>query len=254
MASASKAHSPAALAAPVRLYRMVTPDHLCPYGLKALELLQAQGIAFEDHPLETAAAVEAFKRQHGVAATPQIFAAEERIGGYTDLARRLGVTPEKSGERSYRAVVAVFGTALLVAVAADLGVAGFRVVAGFMGVALAFLACLKLMDPGAFRTTFRKYDRLSQQWSRYGHLYPWLELLVGLGILSRLGALPVGVLAIAMGLEGGFSVIKAVYVDKLDLDCACVGGNTRTPLGAVSVLENLMMVLMGVSLLLVARA
>ena len=227
---------------------MVTPDHLCPYGLKALELLQAQGIPFEDHPLETAAAVEAFKRQHGVAATPQIFAAEERIGGYTDLARWLGVTPEKSGERSYRAVVAVFGTALLVTLAAGLGVEGF------MGVALAFLACLKLMDPGAFRTTFRKYDRLSQQWSRYGHLYPWLELLVGLGILSRLGAQPVGVLAIAMGLEGGFSVIKAVYVDKLDLDCACVGGNTRTPLGAVSVLENLMMVLMGVSLLLVARA
>ena len=233
---------------------MVTPDHLCPYGLKALELLQAQGIAFEDHPLATAAAVEAFKRQHGVAATPQIFAAAERIGGYTELARRLGVTPEPSGERSYRAVVAVFGTALLVAVAVDQGGAGFRVVAGFMGVALAFLACLKLMDPGAFRSTFRKYDRLSQRWSRYGHLYPWLELLVGLAILSQLGPKPMGVLAMAMGLEGGFSVIKAVYVDKLDLDCACVGGNTRTPLGAVSVLENLMMVLMGVSLLVVARA
>ncbi len=246
--SSSRAHAPAPLAAPVRLYRMVTPDHLCPYGLKAVELLQARGIPFEDHPLETAEAVEGFKRQQGVAATPQIFAGEERIGGYTDLARRLGVTPEKSGERSYRAVVVVFGTALLVALAAGLGVEGF------MGVALALLACLKLMDPGAFRTTFRKYDRLSQTWARYGQAYPWLELLVGLGILSRLGALPVGVLAIAMGLEGGFSVIKAVYVDKLDLDCACVGGNTRTPLGAVSVLENLMMVLMGVALLVVARA
>ena len=237
------ASSASSLARPVRLYRMATPDHLCPYGLKAVELLQAQGIPFEDTLLPTTEAVEAFKRQYGVAATPQIFAGEERIGGYTDLAQRLGVKPEKSGERSYRAVVAVFGTALLVALAGGLGVEGF------MGVALAFLACLKLMDPGAFRTTFRKYDRLSQRWPTYCQVYPWLELLVGLVILSGLAALAVGLLAIAMGLEGGFSVIKAVYVDKLDLDCACVGGNTRTPLGAVSVLENLMMVVMGVALL-----
>ena len=243
--------SSTALAAPVHLYRMATPDHLCPYGLKAVELLNTQGIAFVDHQLETAEAVEAFKRQHGVAATPQIFAGSERIGGYTDLAKRLGVTPEKSGERSYRAVLVVFGTALLVALAGGHGLQGpMGVLDRFMGLALAFLACLKLMDPGAFRTTFRKYDRLTQLWSRYGHAYPWLELLVALGILSRLGALPVGLLAIAMGLEGAFSVIKAVYVDKLDLDCACVGGNTRTPLGAVSVLENLMMVVMGTALLL----
>jgi len=226
--------SSTALAAPVRLYRMGTPDHLCPYGLKAVELLNARAIAFEDHRLETAEAVEAFKRQHGVAATPQIFAGSERIGGYTDLAKRLGLTPEKSGERSYRAVLVVFGTALLVALAGGHGLQGpMGVLDRFMGLALAFLACLKLMDPGAFRTTFRQYDRLTQLWSRYGHAYPWLELL-----------------SIAMGLEGAFSVIKAVDVDKLDLDCACVGGNTRTPLGAVSVLENLMMVVMGTALLL----
>jgi len=243
------------LASPVRLYRMVTPDHLCPYGLKAVELLQAQGIAFEDHPLATAEAVEAFKRQHGVAATPQIFAGAERIGGYTDLAQRLGFKPETSGERSYRAVLVVFGTALLVALAVSRGLAApLEVVDRFMGVALALLACLKLMDPGAFRATFRKYDRLTQTWPRYGQAYPWLELLVGLGILSRWAPLPMGVLAIAMGLEGAFSVIKAVYVDKLDLDCACVGGNTRTPLGAVSVLENLIMVAMGVTLLVMPGA
>ena len=35
------------------LYRMVMPDHLCPYGLKAKDLLERQGFAVEDHQLTT---------------------------------------------------------------------------------------------------------------------------------------------------------------------------------------------------------
>jgi hypothetical protein len=40
------------------------------------------------------------------------------------------------------------------------------------------------------------------------------------------------------------SVIKAVYIDRRELKCACVGGNSNVPLGFVSLTENLMMVLM----------
>ena len=35
------------------LYRMVMPDHICPYGLKSRDLLERQGFAVEDHHLET---------------------------------------------------------------------------------------------------------------------------------------------------------------------------------------------------------
>jgi hypothetical protein len=44
---------------------------------------------------------------------------------------------------------------------------------------------------------------------------------------------------------GMVSVGKAVFVDRLSLFCACLGGNSRTPLGAVSFVENLIMALMG---------
>lgn len=49
------------------------------------------------------------------------------------------------------------------------------------------------------------------------------------------------------------SVFKAVYIDKRELKCACVGGSSRVPLGFVSLTENLAMVGMAlwmVSLLL----
>ena len=72
----------------VRLYRMDLPGHECPWGMRAVRLLQERQIPYEDHPLTSEQAVEDFKAAHGVATTPQIFAGDERIGGYSDLALR----------------------------------------------------------------------------------------------------------------------------------------------------------------------
>ena len=44
---------------------------------------------------------------------------------------------------------------------------------------------------------------------------------------------------------GAVSVFKAVYLEKRDLKCACVGGASNVPLGFVSLTENIMMILMG---------
>jgi len=230
----------------VRLYRMDLPEHPCPWGLRAVRLLQQQQIPFEDHRLTSTEEVEAFKSAHGVATTPQVFAGDERIGGYSDLAARLGVRAE-SAEVSYAPVVAVFLTAGLMAAVLDAGISGF------MGIAISLLAMLKLMDVDAFATSFRKYDLLSQRWRGWARLYPGIELLVGLGVLQQpeasAAAQLVGALALVLGAMGMVSVGKAVFVDHLALNCACVGGNSKTPLGVVSFAENLLMTGMGVVML-----
>ena len=38
------------------------------------------------------------------------------------------------------------------------------------------------------------------------------------------------------------SVFKAVYIDRRELKCACVGGSGKVPLGFVSLTENLAMI------------
>ncbi|WP_263975534.1 glutaredoxin family protein [Leptolyngbya sp. 7M] len=101
------------------VYRMSMPEHECPWGLRAIKLLQEQGIEFEDVKLRSREAVDQFKAKYGVATTPQIFFGDERIGGYTDLAERLKVEAEKT-EYSYTPVVAVFSTAGLMALATSL--------------------------------------------------------------------------------------------------------------------------------------
>ena len=52
-------------------------------------------------------------------------------------------------------------------------------------------------------------------------------------------------MAIFVGAVGAWSVFKAVYVDGRELRCACVGGDSRVPLGFVSLTENLTMLAMG---------
>ena len=53
-------------------------------------------------------------------------------------------------------------------------------------------------------------------------------------------------IALFIGGIGAWSVFKAVYIDKRELKCACVGGDSKVPLGFVSLTENLMMVAMAV--------
>lgn len=50
--------------------------------------------------------------------------------------------------------------------------------------------------------------------------------------------------AFIIGSIGAASVFKAVYIDKRELKCACVGGSASVPLGFVSLTENLMMIAM----------
>lgn len=71
------------------LYRMVLPDHVCPYGVRARQLLEQAGFEFDEHILGTRIEVDAFKDEHGVSTTPQVFIDGERIGGCEELERYL---------------------------------------------------------------------------------------------------------------------------------------------------------------------
>jgi glutaredoxin len=217
---------------------MSTPEHECPWGLRAINLLTEKGIQFEDIKLRSRDEINAFKAKYEVATTPQIFFDEERIGGYTELAEKLKVTPTQA-EFSYTPIIALFSTAGLMTLATSLGIPGF------MGFSLSMLASLKLMDIDAFVESFQKYDLVTKRFQPYGKLYPFAELLIGLGFLSGVAPLITGIGSLAVGASGAASVFKAVYIDKMELNCACVGGNSKAPLGVVSMTENAIMAIMG---------
>ncbi|EPX80421.1 MauE/DoxX family redox-associated membrane protein [Salipiger mucosus] len=231
------------------LYRMVMPGHLCPFGLKTKDLLEREGYTVEDHPLETREQTEAFMDKHGVKTTPQVWIGTERIGGYEEVREFFGKRVKASDETSYRPVVAIFGIGLLMALAVSWAAEGalltLRTFEWFIAISMTLLGIQKLQDVESFSTMFLNYDLLARRWVRYGYIYPFAETLAG--VLMIAGALvwisaPV---ALFIGTVGAVSVFKAVYIDKRELKCACVGGGSNVPLGFVSLTENLMMIAMG---------
>ena len=136
------------------------------------------------------------------------------------------------------------------AMAASYAVSGnaltVRATEWFIAMSMIVLSLLKLQNVETFATMFLNYDLLAKRWVPYSYVYPFAEGLAG--VLMVAGALTWLSVPIALfiGTIGAVSVIKAVYIDKRELKCACVGGSSNVPLGFISLTENLMMVAMAI--------
>jgi glutaredoxin len=216
--------------------------------LKARDLLKREGFKIEDHWLKTKAETDAYKAANEVKTTPQILIDGKRIGGYDDLRRFLGKKVRDPKTLTYKPVIAVFTMTALMALAASYAVSGnpftVRAAEWFISFSMCVLAILKLRDVESFSSMFLGYDLLARRWVPYSYVYPFAEALAGILMIAhafKFISIPV---ALFIGTIGTVSVIKAVYIDKRDIKCACVGGDTNVPLGFVSLTENLMMVAM----------
>ncbi len=232
------------------VYRMVMDKHICPWGLKTVHLLKSERYEVDDHWLKTREQTDAFKQQHGVKTTPQIFIGGERVGGYHDLRRFLGKTVNDPDATTYKPVIAIFvmGAALALAVSWLMGNALLSIMSAelFISITMCLLALQKLRDVDGFATMFLGYDLLAQRWVPYAYLYPFGEALAGILMTAHALNWLSAPVALLIGGIGAISVFYAVYIQKRELKCACVGGNSNVPLGFVSLTENLMMVAMGV--------
>mgnify|MGYP000046865270 CR=1 FL=1 len=240
------------------LYWMAMPGHLCPFGLKSKSLLERKGYTVNDTQLTTRDEVDAFKKAHGVETTPIAYIGGEQVGGYTDLKKHFGYRVLGKDDTTYAPVIAIFASTALMALAIFLNLYdGFPVLTWlkwFFAISMVALAIQKLQNVEGFVSGFLGYDLLAQRYVPYGYAYPFAELYAGVGMMALIGTgsaliwlvAPVGIF---IGSIGAVSVIKAVYIEKRELKCACVGGDSNVPLGFISLTENLVMFGMGLWML-----
>ncbi|WP_269518534.1 glutaredoxin [Alteromonas sp. BMJM2] len=238
------------------LYRMVTDEHICPFGLKSKDLLERKGYTVEDHHLSTREQTDAFKEKHDVTTTPQTFIDGQRIGGYDELRDFFNLKKEDEKGSRYTPIIVTFSLAALMVIALLLNDSGEglsfspeQVIMSFIGITMVLLAMQKLQDLVAFSNQFITYDLFAMRHVRYAYFYPFAEAYAGLGMLASFPAYLVAPISLCIGTVGAISVVKAVYIDKRELKCACVGGNSNLPLGFISLTENLAMAGAGVYML-----
>lgn len=226
------------------LYRMETKEHTCPFGLRAKDLLKRKGYTVDDKPLNSREEIEEMKASLDVETTPQVIIDDERIGGFDDLEVFFGKS-KKDDDTSYFPVFALFAIAALLSAGISLKspepVNIADAILLFIGLAMIMLGLLKLQNIDGFVNGFLGYDLLARRYVPYAFVYPFAEVTAGLLMVSGLFAFISIPLMLFIGGIGGISVFKAVYIDKRDLKCACVGGGSNVPLGFVSLSENVAM-------------
>lgn len=235
------------------LFRMHTEKHICPFGLKSKHLLKRKGYQVIDKTLNSREKTDQFKETYGVDTTPQTFIDDKRVGGYESLRDFFNLPKINQGE-TYTPVVCIFIVALLLALAFSYSInqpiVSMVTAEYFVALSMIILAVQKLRDIYAFSNSFITYDLLAMKFVPYAYIYPFLEAYAGLGMIAGLSAYWVAPISLFIGGVGAVSVFKAVYIDKRDLKCACAGGNSRVPLGFVSLTENLFMVAAGLWMLI----
>jgi len=229
---------------------MATDEHICPFGLKSKDLLEREGYTVDDQLLTSREQTDEFKKQHSVETTPQTFIDNKRIGGYDDL--RDYFDKPKAGQEgtTYTPVIAIFSVSFLLSVAfsfaSDNSLLSMQTAELFVALTMAVLAIQKLQDLFSFTNSFITYDLVAMKVVRYAYVYPFLEAFVGIGMIAGLPAYIIAPISLFIGGVGAVSVIKAVYIDKRELKCACVGGDSNVPLGFISLTENLFMIAAGI--------
>jgi hypothetical protein len=121
----------------------------------------------------------------------------------------------------------------------------------WMGFFLVVFSMLKLFDLPGFADGFAMYDLLAKRVRTYAYIYPFVELLLGLGFLSRWNPPAVYALTVAVMGFGVLGVLSALK-KGLNINCPCMGNVLNVPLSTVTLVEDLGMAVMAATMFVVA--
>lgn len=113
----------------------------------------------------------------------------------------------------------------------------------WMGFFLVVFSMFKFFDLPGFANGFEMYDLLAKRTRAYAMVYPFIELGIGLGFLSRWNPVAVYSLTVIVMLFGACGVLSALK-KGLDINCPCMGNVLQVPLSTVTLVEDFGMALM----------
>lgn len=120
----------------------------------------------------------------------------------------------------------------------------------FMASFFLVFSFFKMLDIRAFANSYAMYDLLARRCKAYGYVYPFIELALGVAYLSAVNlVLTHWVTLLVMGFSS-LGVIQSV-LRKQKIRCACLGTVFNLPMSSVTIVEDLSMVAMAASMLLI---
>ncbi|SDN93083.1 Copper chaperone CopZ [Rhodoferax sp. OV413] len=125
---------------------------------------------------------------------------------------------------------------------------GMETMRYFMAGFFLVFSFFKLLDVPAFADAYAGYDLLARRWRPWGHIYPYVELALGVAYLANFAPLWTNAVTLVVMGFSAIGVIGAV-LDKRAIRCACLGTVFQLPMSTVTIIEDVGMVLMAAAAL-----
>jgi copper chaperone CopZ len=118
----------------------------------------------------------------------------------------------------------------------------------FMGLFYIIFSFFKILDINGFSISFRMYDPLAKKVPLYGIIYPFIEILLGVMILTRIEVeLAIILTIIVLGITT--IGVTQTLLSKKSISCACLGTTLKLPMTEATFIENALMIIMAFILL-----
>lgn len=119
----------------------------------------------------------------------------------------------------------------------------------FMGLFFIVFSFFKILDIKGFKTSFKMYDPMAKLIPQYGWFYPFIEIILGIMFLMRLKiniALILTLLILGITSVG----VLETLLNKKKIKCACLGTTLNIPMTEATLIENIIMIFMALSLII----
>ena len=114
----------------------------------------------------------------------------------------------------------------------------------FMGIVFLILASLKLIDIKGFSQMFVQYDLIAKRSKAYSYVYPFIELALGLAFLFQFQVFTAAIVTVVVMSIGAIGIGKNL-LSKNRIQCACLGAKIKVPLTRFTLVEDIVMAVMG---------
>lgn len=121
----------------------------------------------------------------------------------------------------------------------------------FMGAFFIFFAFMKVINLSGFVESYQAYDIIAKRSKTYAYVYPFIEVIAGLFLIFEV--LPIATLFAVVAIMGVSIIgVTAELMNGSKIQCACLGVVFTVPMTWVTFIENILMILMAITMIVYA--
>ena len=119
----------------------------------------------------------------------------------------------------------------------------------FMAAFFLSFSYFKLINLRGFADSYMMYDVVAKNFKPWAFIYPFVELALGMAYLTGFAPLFTSIVTVIVMSVSLIGVVQSVLM-KRKIQCACLGAVFNLPMSTVTILEDVLMIAMGIMMLI----